>query len=57
MCSEEDPARCHRHHLIGRYLVEQGVYVLHIRFNGNDVKDRYLPNIVNEEAVEQLRLF
>ena len=31
MCSEEDPARCHRHHLIGRYLTGKGITVLHIR--------------------------
>lgn len=31
MCAEEDPANCHRHHLLGRYLTRQGVNVLHIR--------------------------
>lgn len=31
MCSEEDPARCHRHHLIAQTLVAMGVEVLHIR--------------------------
>lgn len=39
MCSEEDPSTCHRHHLIGRYLVEkENVNVVHIR------KDGQLPN-------------
>jgi uncharacterized protein (DUF488 family) len=37
MCSEEDPARCHRHHLIARYLL--GAYpeeaILHIRGDGS----------------------
>lgn len=35
MCSEEDPARCHRHHLISKSLAGEGVEVIHIRANGN----------------------
>lgn len=31
MCSEEDPHRCHRHHLITQSLLEEGVTVFHIR--------------------------
>jgi len=34
MCSEEDPRRCHRHHLIEPSLRERGVTVLHIRRDG-----------------------
>lgn len=34
MCSEENPHACHRHHLIGRTLLNQGVEVLHIRHGG-----------------------
>lgn len=34
MCSEEDPARCHRHHLIAQALLEVGVEVRHIRRQG-----------------------
>lgn len=34
LCSEEDPARCHRHLLIGRVLGERGVAVSHIRRDG-----------------------
>ena len=34
MCSEEDPRRCHRHHLIEHSLREHGVAVLHIRRDG-----------------------
>ena len=34
LCSEEDPAACHRHILIGRVLVDRGVDVLHIRRDG-----------------------
>ena len=35
MCSEEDPARCHRHLLIGPSLKEQGIGVLDIRRDGS----------------------
>jgi uncharacterized protein (DUF488 family) len=35
MCSEEDPAVCHRHLLISRVLAEQGVNVAHIRGDGH----------------------
>lgn len=33
MCSEEDAARCHRHHLIARYLLDEHpeIDVRHIR--------------------------
>ena len=34
MCSEEDPRRCHRHHLIEHSLRDHGASVLHIRRNG-----------------------
>jgi hypothetical protein len=34
MCSEEDPARCHRQHLISQTLLQKGIEVLHIRSNG-----------------------
>lgn len=35
LCSEEDPAICHRHLLIGRVLTEQGVNLCHIRADGH----------------------
>jgi uncharacterized protein (DUF488 family) len=31
MCSEENPDRCHRHHLIAQTLLRKGVIVFHIR--------------------------
>jgi uncharacterized protein (DUF488 family) len=34
MCSEEDPAHCHRRLLIGRVLIERGARLQHIRGNG-----------------------
>ncbi len=34
MCSEEDPARCHRQHLIAQTLLQKGVVVWHIRGHG-----------------------
>jgi uncharacterized protein (DUF488 family) len=34
MCSEEDPNRCHRHHLIAQSLLERDVTVWHIRKSG-----------------------
>jgi len=54
MCSEEDPAQCHRHHLIGRYLSEKGVEVLHIRWDGNIIKDDQLPKLPDDSNIEQL---
>jgi uncharacterized protein (DUF488 family) len=34
LCSEEDPRRCHRHHLVARALLPLGVTVLHLRKTG-----------------------
>ncbi len=34
LCSEEDPQRCHRHHLIAQALIERGIAVAHIRRDG-----------------------
>ncbi|MHB1357858.1 MAG: DUF488 domain-containing protein [Anaerolineae bacterium] len=57
LCSEEDPNRCHRHHLIGRYLVSKGVSFLHIRGDGVVVPDRQLKDLVVEPEAQQLTLF
>ncbi|HEX9359699.1 MAG TPA: DUF488 domain-containing protein [Streptosporangiaceae bacterium] len=35
LCAEEDPARCHRHLLIGPVLRQRGVPVSHIRRDGH----------------------
>lgn len=34
MCSEEDPLRCHRHHLIAQALLARGIVVGHLRKGG-----------------------
>lgn len=57
MCSEEDPAKCHRHHLIGRYLMGQGVEVIHIRGSGQAVNARQFSFAVDEPGVKQPLLF
>ena len=35
LCSEENPVECHRKLLVGRALGERGIFVHHIRGNGN----------------------
>lgn len=42
LCAEEDPARCHRKHLVGEALARRGVAVLHIRKNGTLIADSEL---------------
>lgn len=38
MCSEEDPAHCHRGYIVSNTLIDKGIQVLHIRANG-EVQD------------------
>lgn len=57
MCSEENPAHCHRHHLIGKSLIEKGNVVLHIRGDGNLVKAQQLPDLHEDQPAQQLHLF
>lgn len=42
VCAEEDPSRCHRHHLIAPALAARGVGVRHIRADGLIVDDAAL---------------
>ena len=49
MCSEEDPARCHRRLLVTRALVARGVEVRHIRGDGTVVTE---PELSDGEAVD-----
>lgn len=57
MCSEEDPARCHRHHLVSRYLMTQEIEAVHIRGDGNLVNARQIPNLSEAPLAEQPALF
>ena len=40
MCSEEDPAVCHRYLLISRVIRQRGIEILHIRGDGHLQPDR-----------------
>ena len=60
MCSEEDPAGCHRHHLIAKYIMEKfpEVEIRHIRGDGVEYGAGSVLKSVNDPppAVED-RLF
>ena len=58
MCSEEDPAQCHRHHLIARFLLREHpeVEVRHIRGDGTVFSVASLLVSVDEIPAEQPRL-
>lgn len=55
MCSEEDPNRCHRQHLIAQTLLKRGVVVEHMRADGTLERARLLPP--KEDEPQQLTLF
>ena len=60
MCSEEDPANCHRHHLIARYLLDEfagEIEVLHIREAGVVFNANQIHKSVNDKKPEQGTLF
>jgi uncharacterized protein (DUF488 family) len=59
LCSEEDPAKCHRHHLIARYLKDAHpqVEVLHIRGDGSLLPAASLWDRGNGTGRKQLSLF
>ena len=58
MCSEENPAECHRHHLIAKYLIAKHpeAVVYHIRGDGVLFRASSLSVSVNESHAEQLSL-
>jgi uncharacterized protein (DUF488 family) len=56
MCSEEDPAGCHRHLLIARVLADRGVRIDHLRGNGTLQAYSSMPDVVKRQA-SQGRLF
>ncbi len=55
MCSEENPAECHRHHLIAQYLLERHpeVDVRHIRGDGTVFGARSIRESVSKPSVDQ----
>jgi uncharacterized protein (DUF488 family) len=58
MCSEEDPAACHRHHLIAKYILEKfpEVEIRHIRGDGVEFGARSILKSVNEPPAIQDKL-
>jgi len=59
MCSEEDPAQCHRHHLIAKYILQEHpeVTIYHVRGNGLMVNAASLHITVDEVKGQQMPLF
>ena len=59
MCSEEDPVKCHRHHLISQYINEEfpEVEIYHIRGDGIVFNARSIHKSVDKPPAEQLSLF
>ncbi len=59
LCSEEDPAKCHRHHLIAKYLMSEHpqVEVYHIRGDGNIHSAEQIRSSVDKPEEEQLKFF
>jgi len=56
MCSEENPAACHRRLLVGRVLGERGVEVIHIRGDGRLLPETELAAL-ESAGDDQLALF
>jgi len=56
MCSEEDPAQCHRHHLIAKYLLAKNpeVMICHIRGDGLIINAKTILTSVDKADAEQL---
>lgn len=50
LCSEENPAVCHRHLLVGRVLGERGAMILHIRGDGRVQSGEELGLAIAERA-------
>jgi uncharacterized protein (DUF488 family) len=59
LCSEEDPAQCHRHHLIARYLLtgHPEIGVRHIRGDGTTFSASTILKSVHTPNVTQQTLF
>ncbi len=59
MCSEEDPADCHRHHLIAKFIMEKfpEVEIRHIRGDGKEFGAKSILKSVNDPPAVQDSLF
>lgn len=59
MCSEENPAECHRHHLIAQFLIAEHpeVNVRHIRGDGTVFGAKSLRTSVDEPVADQPAMF
>lgn len=57
LCSEENPATCHRKLLIGRYLTDRGDEVYHIRGDGNIQTDAEVNQSMSGANEAQMGLF
>ena len=57
MCSEEDPASCHRHHLIAKYLIADypDVEVRHIRKDGSVYGAKSIQTNLDEPTPTQMK--
>lgn len=58
LCSEENPAECHRHHLIAKYIMatHPEVSVRHIRGDGRVFGAAAITESLDEPSAEQLPL-
>lgn len=54
LCAEENPARCHRFHLITPELTRRGFEVLHILPNGRAVPDAEIRKALNNNQIDLL---
>jgi uncharacterized protein (DUF488 family) len=56
LCSEEDPAECHRHHLIAKYLLREypEIEVRHVRGDGNIINAKSILASVEDSPGEQM---
>lgn len=58
MCGEENPAGCHRRHLLGPALRDQDLELLHIRAGGQVQSEKDLETLENPvDQSQQLSLF
>jgi len=59
MCSEENPAQCHRHHLIAKYIMREypEIKIIHIRGNGDTFGAASILASVSDVRAEQPSLF